>query len=123
MSTVSGARPTAPEAVKPANFSSEALGISFSPVPAQIATDAKLPMDRRGVLVTDIVPLGASYQKLGPDDVILEVLYPAPRRSIKSPADLQGVLRGLKTGDYISLNVHSLAQGGSDRVVNIRIGG
>jgi lipoprotein-releasing system permease protein len=32
------------------------------------------------------------------------------------------VLNGLKTGDYVSLNVHSMAQGGSDRVVNIRLG-
>ncbi|MEO8575599.1 MAG: trypsin-like peptidase domain-containing protein [Gemmatimonadales bacterium] len=120
---VSGPRTTTTPIAKPATFSSDELGISFSPVPAQLATDAKLPMDRRGVLVTDIVPLGAAYQKLGPQDVIFEVLYPAPRRSIKSPSDLQTVLRGLKSGDYISLNVHSLAQGGSDRVVNIRIGG
>ena len=124
VSPVSGPRATGtPDVAKPATFSSEALGISFTPVPAQIATDAKLPADRRGVLVTDIVPLGAAYQKLGPQDVIFEVLYPAPRRSIKSPSDLQTVLRGLKNGDYISLNVHSLAQGGSNRVVNIRIGG
>ena len=107
----------------PATFSSEQLGISFTPVPAQVATDAKLPLDRRGVLITDVVPLGAAYQKLGRQDVVFEVLYPAPRRAIRSPADLQAVLRGLKTGDYISLNVHSMAQGGSDRVVNIRIGG
>jgi len=51
------------------------------------------------------------------------VLYPGPRRPIKSVADLQSVLSKLKTGDYISLNVHSLAQGAGDRVVNIRIGG
>jgi len=124
VSPVGGARPNrAPAAGAPATISSDALGISFSTVPAQVATDAKLPADRRGVLITDVVPLGAAYQKLGPQDVIFEVLYPAPRRAIRSPADLQGVLRGLKTGDYISLNVHSMAQGGSDRVVNIRIGG
>ncbi len=117
----SGAAPNAAPAV--ATVSSEALGISFSPVPAQIATDAKLPVNRQGVLITDVVPLGASYQKLGERDVIFEILYPAPRRTIKSPADLQAALKSLKNGDYVSLNVRSLAQGGGDRVVNIRIGG
>jgi hypothetical protein len=76
------------------------------------------------VLVTDVVPLGPSYNKLlGDQDVIFEVLYPQPRRSIKSVADLQSVLGKLKAGDYISLNVHGLQQGAGDRVVNIRIGG
>jgi hypothetical protein len=74
-------------------------------------------------MVTGVVPLGPSYSKLGEQDVIFEVLYPGPRKEIRSAADLQSVLSRLKTGDYISLNVHSLAQGGSDRVVNIRIGG
>jgi Cu/Ag efflux protein CusF len=55
--------------------------------------------------------------------VIFEVLYPGPRRPVRSVADFQAVLSKLKTGDYISLNVHSLSQGGGDRVVNIRIGG
>ena len=99
------------------------LGVSLQPVPAELAGAASLPAGKRGVLVTDVVPLGAAYGKLGERDVIFEVLYPAPRRSIKSTADLQSVLGGLKNGDYISLNVHSLVQGGGDRVVNIRIGG
>ena len=62
--------------------------------------------------------------KLADDqDVIFEVLYPGPRHPVRSVADLQSVLSKLKTGDYISLNVHSLSQGAGDRVVNIRIGG
>jgi len=99
------------------------LGISMQAVPAEIAQRASLDPAKRGVLVTDVVPLGPAYQKLGEQDVIYEVLYPGPRRPIKSVADLQSVLSKLKTGDYISLNVHSLAQGAGDRVVNIRIGG
>ncbi len=99
------------------------LGVTLQPVPEQLAASASLSANRRGVLVTDVVPLGPAYNKLGERDVIFEVLYPAPRRSIRSTADLQNVLKGLKDGDYVSLNVHSLVQGGSDRVVNIRIGG
>ena len=101
----------------------DALGISMQAVPADVAQRASLDANKRGVLVTDVVPLGPAYQKLAEQDVIYEVLYPQPRRAIRSVADLQSVLGKLKTGDYISLNVHSLAQGGGDRVVNIRIGG
>ena len=98
------------------------LGISIQPIPAALAQRASLEANKRGVLVTDVVPLGPSYQKLAEQDVIYEVLDPQPRRAIRSVADLQAVLSKLKTGDYISLNVHSLAQGAGDRVVNIRIG-
>ena len=103
--------------------SNKDLGISMGAVPADVAQRASLDASRRGVLVTDVVPLGPAYGKLGEQDVIYEVLYPQPRRAIRSVADLQSVLSKLKDGDYISLNVHSLAQGAGDRVVNIRIGG
>jgi serine protease Do len=108
----------------PASIKSDALGISLGAVPSEIASRANLAADRRGALVTDVVPLGASYGKLfEQQDVIFEVLFPAPRRQIRTPAELQAVLSQLKSGDYISLNVHSLApNGGGDRVVNIRLG-
>jgi S1-C subfamily serine protease len=114
-------RPTANAG--PAAIKNDALGISMGSVPAELATRANLAANKRGVMVTDVVPLGPSYNKLGEQDVIFEVLYPAPRRPIRSTADLQAVLNSLKDGDYVSLNVHSLAQGGGgDRVVNIRLG-
>jgi serine protease Do len=106
-----------------AGLASSELGVSLAPVSSDLATRASLADNRRGVMVTDVVPLGPSYGKLGEQDVIFEVLYPAPRKEIRTTADLQSVLSKLKTGDYISLNVHSLAPGGGDRVVNIRIGG
>jgi serine protease Do len=106
-----------------AGLASSELGVSLEPVSSDLATRASLADNRRGVMVTDVVPLGPSYGKLGEQDVIFEVLYPAPRKAIRTTADLQSVLSKLKTGDYISLNVHSLAPGAGDRVVNIRIGG
>ena len=112
-----------PTAARPATgLASSELGVTLAAIPAEIVARAALPENRRGVMVTDVVPLGPAFQKLGPNDVIFQVLYPAPRREIRSAADLQAVLSKLKTGDYISLNVHSLAQGAGDRVVNIRIG-
>jgi serine protease Do len=125
---VSPASNTNPASRVPAGLASSELGVSLSAVPSELAASASIAENRRGVLVTDVVPLGPSYGKLGdgksgPQDVIFEVLYPAPRKEIRTTADLQSVLSKLKTGDYISLNVHSLAAGGGDRVVNIRIGG
>src|SRR5687767_1427932 len=110
--TAATPRPVAPAAsAVPTTTSTEALGISFQAVPPALARRAYLPANRRGVLVTDVIPLGPAYSKLIEQDVIFEVLYPAPRRAIRSPADLQNVLSGLKTGDYISLNVGSVVQG------------
>ncbi len=103
--------------------SNSALGISIQAIPADLAQRSSLDANKRGVLVTEVVPLGPSYQKLAERDVIYEVLYPGPRRPVKTVAALQEVIGKLKAGDYLSLNVHSLVQGGGDRVVNIRVGG
>jgi hypothetical protein len=87
-----------------------------------MASQAKIPANQRGVLVTDVVPLGPAYQKLGRNDVIFELLYPGPRRPIRTASDLEQVLQRVKPGDYISLNVANLTGGAISRVVNIRIG-
>jgi serine protease Do len=125
---VTPASNNSPATKAPVGLASSELGVSLSAVPSELAASSSLADNRKGVLVTDVIPLGPSYGKLGdgksaPQDVIFEVLYPAPRKEIRSTADLQSVLSRLRTGDYISLNVHSLAAGGGDRVVNIRIGG
>ncbi len=100
-----------------------ALGISVAPIPARIATAAKLTT-QRGVLVTDVTPLGPADEKLlENDDVITEVLYPAPRKAVLTPADLQQALTRVKAGDYVSLSVFSLRDAThATRVVNVRIG-
>ena len=116
------ARPIPTANVRPTSSSNAALGVTLQPVPAELATRLNLAADRRGILVTDVVPLGPGYGKLLSQDVIFEVLFPAPRRAVRTPAELQQILGRLRTGDYISLNVRNLAQGGSERVVNIRIG-
>ena len=112
-------RPAASTA--PASFKSDALGITGSAVPGELATRANLAANRRGVLVTEVVPLGPAYNKLGERDVIFEVLFPAPRRPIRSTADLQNILNGLKDGDYVSLMFIPWTGAGADRVVNIRV--
>lgn len=122
-STSGALRNNASDRATAGSIKNESLGISVQALPADLAKSASVDPSRRGVLVTDVVPLGPAYGKLGSQDVIFEVLYPQPRRPIRSVADLQNVLSKLKNGEYVSLNVHNLSQGAGDRVVNIQIGG
>src|SRR4029078_3061540 len=48
--------------------SNSALGISMQSLPAALAQKASVDASRRGVLVTDVVPLGPAFQKLGEQD-------------------------------------------------------
>lgn len=100
------------------------LGATLAPLPPADQRPKGFP--NHGVLVTDVVSLGPSYGagKLSPGMVITEVLFPTPRKTINSVADLQAVLKDLKAGDYISLNVAQPdGQGGAvNSVVNIRLG-
>jgi serine protease Do len=100
-----------------------ALGISVAPVSPEIAAQARLATPVRGVLVSDVTPGGPADQKLQRNDVITEVLFPAPRHAINTPAELQQVLSRLKDGDYVSLSVYSLDDRlHAPRIVNMQIG-
>ena len=100
-----------------------ALGISVAPVSPEMAAQARIPTPVRGVMVSDVTPAGPADEKLFPNDVITEVLYPLPRRTINSPSDLESVLRPLKNGEYISLSVFNLGdRQHAPRIVNIQIG-
>jgi len=100
-----------------------ALGISVAPVSAEIAAQARVSTPVRGVLVSDVVAGGPADEKLARNDVITDVLFPAPRRAVNTPADLQQVLSKLKPGDYLSLSVYSLADPThAPRIVNLQVG-
>ncbi len=113
----------APATVRPLDSPAAGkLGITVEPVSAELVRQLRLTSDR-GVRVVDVTQDGASAEKLESGyDLILEVLYPTPKRTMKSVSDLQTVVAGLKDGDYVSLLVQSLRPGGGTRVVNIRIG-
>jgi serine protease Do len=100
-----------------------ALGISVAPVSNELAAQARITTPVRGVLVSDVIPGGPSEDKLFRDDVITEVLYPAPARVISTPADLQQALGRLKNGEYVSLKVFSLREPThATRIVNLQVG-
>ena len=100
------------------------LGISVAPVSTELAVQYRMTTPVRGVLVSDVIPGGPAEGELSREngDVIAEILYPAPRRAITTPAEFEAALRRLKTGDHISLSVFSLRDK-STRVVNLRVGG
>ena len=100
-----------------------ALGISVAPVSPEIAAQARLTAPVRGVLVSDVTPGGPADQKLARNDVITDVLFPAPKRAVNTPAELQQVLSRLKNGDYVSLSVYSLDdRTHAPRIVNLQLG-
>jgi serine protease Do len=99
-----------------------ALGISVAPVSNEIAAQARMATPVRGVMVSDVIPGGPSEDKLFKNDVITEVLYPAPARAINTPADLQQAFARLKNGEYVSLRVFSLADAAHEpRIVNLQV--
>ncbi|HEX9310070.1 MAG TPA: trypsin-like peptidase domain-containing protein [Gemmatimonadaceae bacterium] len=113
---------TAPVPTSGGGMVHPALGISVAPVSTEMAAQARMPAPVHGVMVTDVAPGSPADEKLYKTDVITDVLYPAPRRPINTPSDLQQALNRLKNGDYISLNVFSLAEPGhAPRIVNLQV--
>jgi serine protease Do len=99
----------------------EKLGVSLETMTPEFAQQNRIAPERRGVRVVDVTPGGPSRGKLIPSDVIFEVIYPQ-RTPVRTLADLQKVLAGLKEGDYISLNVYQ-PNVQQTRVVNLRVSG
>ncbi len=105
--------------------STDKLGISVEPVTTDVARENNIPDGDRGLHVTDVNSSGPAYNKIFPNDVIVAVLYPEPRRDVRSVADLQSVLERVHNGDYVTLLVYNAAaqgQPGGTRVVSLHVG-
>jgi serine protease Do len=105
--------------------STEKLGISVEPVSAEFAQANNLTTDDRGLHVTDVNTNGPARGKLQPNDVILEVLYPQPKRDVHTVTELQTALSHTKSGDFVTLLVCGAQPQGpcTKRVVSLKIGG
>ena len=100
------------------------LGVSVEPVTPEFRSAKRLSSDRNGVRVVDINLTGPARGHLFQNDIITAVLYPTPRKDVRSVSDLQNVLSGMKDGDIVSLQVFNPdVQQAATRVVNIRVGG
>jgi serine protease Do len=98
------------------------IGARIEAVSPEFARANRISEDHRGVRVVDVNLSGPARNRLFPNDIITAVLFPAPRREIRSVTDLQNVLSKAKDGDVVSLLIFD-AQRNSTRVANIRIGG
>ena len=110
-----------PEA--PAGVSADKLGITVEPISETFSREARLPATVKGVRVSDVdVTSGARGKLFAGSDVITEIVYPRPRRAVRTTAELQSAIDGLKAGEVITLGVYN-AQLQTNRVETIRIGG
>jgi hypothetical protein len=76
---------------------------------------------RRGLLVTEVSTRGPAYRELFANrDIIVRSLHPT-KREIRTVADLEAVVSGLKRGDVLSLLVYDSAGTGSTKVVTLAI--
>ena len=102
----------------PAGLAAKSLGITVEPL-----TDAmRAGSTVQGVRVAEVEVAGNARNKLFQTDVITEVIYPRPRRAVRTTSDLQTALRDLRPGDVITLGVYDL-RSKTNRVETIRVGG
>jgi serine protease Do len=99
------------------------LGISVDPVSDVVAREYEVPAEHRGVRVLDVAPTSTARASLQPQlDIIEAVLYPAPRKNVRTVEDVSSVLERLKPGDVVSFLVYN-ARAKATRVVDIELGG
>lgn len=122
----------APNAASPVARASEArnnresvifdrLGIGVEPISDAAAREYEVPAEHRGLRVVDISATGPARAGLSQLDVISAVLYPGPRKSIRSVDDISSVLEKLKPGDVVSLLVYNV-RARATRVVDLELG-
>jgi serine protease Do len=98
------------------------LGITVEPLSDTFSRDAGVPTTVKGLHVSTVEVTSGARGKLVDSDIITDVLYPRPRRAVRTVADLQSALSALKAGDVITLGIYNVQQKAS-RVETIRIGG
>jgi serine protease Do len=101
----------------------EKLGMTASTIPASVAKSLHLPTEvKTGLIIRNVSQRGAAFQRLYPNDMIDEVLYPV-HRDIKSMDDLNQALASVKSGGVITLKLYGVDPNGvgAYRTQSIRI--
>jgi serine protease Do len=98
------------------------VGVTASAIPNSLVKDLKIPEEvRTGLMIRSVSQRGPAFQRLFQSDVIDAVLYPV-RRDIKSKADLDQALAGLKSGQVVTFKLWTWdGRGGSTRTESVRI--
>jgi serine protease Do len=108
------------EPARSAERSYDRLGITVQPVPDDLQSARPVSAEaRRGLLVTAVSVRGPAYRGLFANrDIIMRTLN--PRKDIRTPSDLEDIVKALKRGDVLSLLVYDVASG-TTKVVNVPI--
>ncbi len=83
---------------------------------------------RQGLMVSEVNVTGPAYRRVAADKTILvQVLNPGPRRDLRTPADLEAVLSGLKPGDVVTFLAYDVPRGPDDKgqahALSLQVGG
>ncbi|HYW51363.1 MAG TPA: PDZ domain-containing protein, partial [Gemmatimonadaceae bacterium] len=113
----------APEKPGTAGVSAEKLGITVEPLSEAFVREGRIPDTVKGVRVVDVDVTSSARGKLfAGSDIITEIVYPRPRRAVRTTGDLQSAIAAIKPGEVITLGVYN-SQLQSNRVETIRISG
>ena len=105
------------------------LGISVEPVSPALVSRARVAEPyRQGLMVSEVNVTGPAYRRVAADNTILvQVLNPGPRRDLRTPADLEAVLSGLKPGDVVTFLAYDVPRGPDDKgqahALSLQVGG
>ena len=117
----SNTRPRRTVPSRRAQHHTEKLGITVEPISDAQAQQNRIADEYRGLRVVDIDPNGPARQgRLLPNDILVSVVNPQPRRNLRTTQDLQQALSGegrrLPEPDGVQPGA------GQTRIVNMRVG-
>ena len=104
-----------------AGTNTEKLGVTVEPITDAQARQNRISNEHRGLRVVDVDQDGPSRQRLAPNDILVAVINPQPRRELRSAEDLQRALAGVREGSYVSFMVYNVDYQ-QTRIVNLRVG-
>jgi serine protease Do len=101
--------------------SNDRLGATLAPLDEDDIQQLDLKASDRGVAVTGVQPGGPSWGELAdPDHGGPDIILSIEGKPVKTPGDVSRVLRGVKSGGIVSLQVYN-TQSNSRRVERIRL--
>ena len=104
-----------------AGTNTEKLGITVEPITDAQARQNRISSENRGLRVVDVDQDGTARQRLAPNDILVAVINPQPRRELRTAEDLKRVLAGVREGSYVSFMVYNV-DFEQTRIVNLRVG-
>jgi serine protease Do len=119
VSSASGASPPKDPAAVPAASPQGLLGLTVRELDASAFNQLALPKSTRGVLITRVEPMSASFDaELRRNSIILEI----NRRSVQSVADYRRIADATRPGDVLALYVY-LPEVQQRKLVTVRVEG